>query len=433
MDLRQIFQSLIALHHRELPYRSFPRLVSLPIDREEIITVTGVRRCGKSSILGLAANALLESGIHKEQILMVNFDDERLYSIKADQLDEVLQAYREMFPQQMLQDVYMFFDEIQLVEGWEYFVMRVYKHYCKHIFITGSTSKMLSQEINSVLRGWPMEFRVQPLNFEEYMTFRGVSVDKYSEEGQTLRKTIFKEYCELGGFPKIALIAERSEQVGQLQNYFNAMLFRDLIEHYDIKSSANIVRYFLKRVMDNLTKPTSINGIYNDIKSQGYKLSKNTLYDWIEYACNVFLFYPVPRYTKSLIQETLLQPKYYLCDHGMRNAVLLPQSEDYGKSLENIVFQWLNGSLAADDRVFYYKGAGECDFVLQRGTEVAQLVQVCWSLSAENEAREVNGLLEAAQAAGCNNCMIVTFEQSKIIRKEDIEIKVVPAFQFLSN
>ncbi len=433
MDLRQIFQSLIALHHNELPYRLLPRQVTLPVDREEIVTVTGVRRCGKSSILGLAANALLEKGVRKEQILMVNFDDERFYLMKADQLDEVLQAYREMFPQQALQDVYMFFDEIQLIEGWEYFVMRVYKHYCKHIFITGSTSKMLSQEINSVLRGWPMEFRVQSLNFEEYMTFRGISADKYSEEGQTRRKTAFREYCDLGGFPKIALTAERSEQVGQLQNYFNTMLFRDLIEHYDIRSSANIVRYFLKRVMDNLTKPTSINGIYNDIKSQGYRLSKDTLYDWIEYACNVFLFYPVPRYTKSLIQEANLQPKYYLCDHGMRNAVLLPQSDDYGKSLENIVFQWLNASLSADDRLFYYKGTGECDFVLQRGSGVAQLIQVCWTISPENETREMNGLLEAARATGCKDCLIITFEQSKTIHKDDIDIQVVPAWQYLAR
>ena len=217
MELLQTFQSLIALNQAELPYQYYEREMMLPIDKEDIITVTGVRRCGKSSLLRLAANALLQNGVKKEQILMMNFDDERLSSLSSEQLDTILQAYRDMYPQQTLKDVYMFFDEIQLVTGWELFVMRVYKHYCKHIYITGSTSKMLSGEMASALRGWPLEYKEQPLTFSEYMTFRQMNCDTYSEDGQTKLRALFKEYCQVGGFPKVVLTPEKSEKTKILQ------------------------------------------------------------------------------------------------------------------------------------------------------------------------------------------------------------------------
>ena len=158
MSLRTTFQSVISLHQEELPYDLIDRNLSLPTDKSNIVTVTGVRRCGKSSLLKLAVNSLLKSGVEKERILYIGFDDERFSEMKVHDFDEILQAYREMFPHQSLKEVYMFFDEIQLIEGWDYFVLRVYKDYCKNIFITGSTAEMLSGEMSSALRGYPDEY-----------------------------------------------------------------------------------------------------------------------------------------------------------------------------------------------------------------------------------------------------------------------------------
>ena len=153
MQLRSIFQSVIALHQEELPLRLKDRKQHLPINKDCIVTVTGIRRCGKSSLLSLTVNRLLQSGVRPEQILYIGFDDERFVSMQTADFDDILQAYREMYPTQPLKDVYMFFDEIQLIEGWELFVLRVFKNYCKHIYITGSTAKMLSGEMASALRG----------------------------------------------------------------------------------------------------------------------------------------------------------------------------------------------------------------------------------------------------------------------------------------
>lgn len=347
MNLHSTFQSIISLHQEEIPLNLQDRNTQLPLDGNRIVTVTGIRRCGKSSLLGLTINRLLEKGIPRERILYVGFDDERFLSMGAEYFDELLQAYREMYPDIPLKDVYMFFDEIQLIKGWELFVLRVFKNYCKHIFVTGSTAKMLSAEMASALRGWPDEYREYPLSFEEYLAFKGIKTNRYSEEGRAKLTVAFRAFCEEGGFPEIVLQRSNTEKVKILQSYFNTMLFRDLLEHYHIGASPSVVRYFLKRVMNNLTKPTSVNNIYNDLKSQGLRVSKDSLYLWLDYACNIFMFRKVEKYDRSMVKQRSAPAKYYVADIALRNAVLLPESEDAGKALENIVYQNLERSLGA--------------------------------------------------------------------------------------
>lgn len=426
MELRSTFQSIISLHQRELPLDLQDRKMQLPLDGGRIVTVTGIRRCGKSSLLGLTINRLLEAGVPKERILYEGFDDERFLSMTPDNFDELLQAYREMYPTTSLQNVYMFFDEIQLVSGWELFVLRVYKNYCKHIFITGSTAKMLSEEIASALRGWPDEYREYPLSFEEYLSFKGIEADKYSEEGKAMMTFAFRDYCDEGGFPEVVRAQTKSEKVKILQSYFSTMLFRDMIEHYHIGASVSVVRYFLKRMMNNLTKPTSVNNIYNDLKSQGLKVAKDSLYLWLDYACNIFLFRKVQRYTKSMVKQSSSPAKYYMADIALRNAVLLPESEDAGKALENIVYLNLERSLGEEDQISYFYEQKECDFVVQRGERVSELVQVCWTLNEENMEREVGGLLAASTITNCKQCKIITFCQQQTIEREEIRIEVLP-------
>ena len=426
MDLKSTFQSIIALHQQEIPLDLQERTTQLPLDEGRIVTVTGIRRCGKSSLLGLTINRLLKNGVPRERILYVGFDDERFLSMSTDNFDELLQAYREMYPHIAIKDVYMFFDEIQLIKGWELFVMRVYKNYCKHIFITGSTAKMLSEEMTSALRGWPDEYREYPLSFSEYLRFKNIEANRYTEEGKAVLASAFRAYCEEGGFPEVVLTTAKSDKIKILQSYFNTMLFRDMMEHYNIGTPSSVVRYFLKRVMNNLTKPTSVNNIYNDLKSQGLKVSKDSLYLWLDYACNIFMLRKVEKYDKSMVKQRSASAKYYMADVALRNAVLLPESEDDGKALENIVYLNLERSLGEEDRVFYYNDSKECDFVVLRGEHVAELIQVCWALNEENVEREVGGLLAASAFTGCTNCSIVTFNQQKSLERDDLHIEVKP-------
>lgn len=429
MELRSTFQSIISLHQEVLPFALQERSTQLPLDGNRIVTVTGIRRCGKSSLLGLTINRLLQQGIPKERILYVGFDDERFLSMSPENFDELLQAYREMYPDTSLKDVYMFFDEIQLIEGWELFVLRVYKNYCKHIYITGSTAKMLSEEMASALRGWPDEYREYPLSFKEYLAFKGTKANPFSEAGKAKMAVSFRGYCEEGGFPEVVLEKSKMEKVKILQSYFNTMLFRDMVEHYHIGASPSVVRYFLKRVMNKLTKPTSVNNIYNDLKSQGLKVSKDSLYLWLDYACNIFMFCKVEKYDKSMVKQRSAPTKYYVADIALRNAVLLPESEDAGKALENIVYLNLERTLGEEDRVFYFYESKECDFVVKKGERVAELIQVCWTLNDDNVEREIGGLIAASSVTGCKQGKIITFSQRETFERDGIRIEVMPIWE----
>lgn len=415
----------------ELPFPVFARDLELPIDSGQMITVAGVRRCGKSSMLKIVANKLIGKGVEPSRILWINFDDERLYGMKAEELDEVLQAYREMYPDIPLSEVYMFFDEIQIVDKWELFVMRLYKSYCKNIYITGSNAEMLSSQIASALRGWPLEFEVFPLSFNEYLRFKGVSASRFEESGRARLVNVCREYLHASSFPEVVLMKEESLKIRKVQGYFNTMLFRDLMEHYELKSPEN-VRYFLKRLMTNISKPTSINGIYNDLKSQGKKVDKNRLYDLADMACQIFMFYRVNRWSPSLIKETAGQPKYYFIDNGMRNALILPTSDDDGKLLENAVFLHLRRHVDPYYKISYFQEGYECDFAVQHEEEILMLIQVCWTLTDPNtRSRELRGLKTASDMTGCRRCMIITFDEEDETIYEGINVKIYPAWKWL--
>lgn len=428
---KDVVKSLIAIKQSEIPFDVIGRDIALPINRKKIITIPGVRRCGKSTLMEIAINELVESGVSVERILWLGFDDERLKNMTSDELDDVIVSYMEMYPDIPIKEVYMFFDEIQLIKDWEYFVLRVYKSYCKNIFVCGSNATMLSTELSSALRGYPLEYETYPLSFNEYCRFKGIPTKGFLEQDKARLRTAFEAYNMESAFPEIVLTSSKSEQTKLLQGYFDTMLLKDLVEHYRI-SNIGVVRYFVKRIMANLTKPTSINAIYKDIKSQGLKVSKDDLYLWANYICDIFMFIRISRYDRSLVKEQKSLDKYYCIDNGLRGAVLIPQSNDNGKGLENIVLLQLNRIKQPSDKITYYQGDKECDFVHQRNESVILLIQVTWDMTDEStRAREISGILEASQVTGCDNLLIITKEEECMIEIEGKRIQVLPAWKWL--
>lgn len=433
MVRKELFKSLIALSQAELPFERIEREIELPVQPELIITVPGVRRAGKSSLLMLAVNKLLTSGIKRERILWVNFDDERLDGMSTEELDEVLQAYREMYPEIELKDVYMFFDEIQNIDGWDLFVLRVFKSYCRNVYVTGSNAKLLSSEISTALRGWTLDYEILPLSFREFCRFKGIDAHSHLESDKAKRYAAMEEYIHGGGFPKVVLSTDKSMKLRLLQGYFNTMLFRDLAERHAIKN-IEALRYFLKRVMQNLTKTTSINAIANDMRSNGVSVSKDDLYNWADWAVESYLFVRYPKYSRSLVKENQSLRKYYVIDTGMRQAVLMPQSEDKGKLLENIVALELFRRRGADRKMFYWQEGHECDFVVQHEDYVEELIQVTWDMADEDtRKREIEGIKEAAKGTKCDKLTIVTRERKETIEEDGFQIEVVGIEEWLSR
>lgn len=430
---KDIIKSLIEIKQSEIPFPVIAREVELPLDRNKIITIPGVRRCGKSTLMMIAINELFKKGVPKEHILWLGFDDERLKNMTSDELNDVIESYMEMFPDVPIRDVYMFFDEIQLIKDWEYFIIRVYKSYCKNIYVSGSNATMLSTELKSVLRGWPLEYETYPLSFLEYCEFKGIDTTSYLEQDKAKVKNACTEYIKGSAFPEVVLTKSKSEQLKLLQGYFNTMILRDMVEHYGI-SNTGVLRYFVKRILGNLSKPTSILAIYNDIKSQGLKVSKDDLYHWADCACAIFLLVRIPKYERSLIREQRSPYKFYCIDNGLRSAVLLPQSEDNGKLLENTVLLHLKRHLQASERIFYYQGKGECDFALQSYDRISELIQVTWDMSDDSTRnREINGIIDAAENTLCEKLTIITNNEEGEINVKGHLIRIVPIWKWLQT
>ena len=423
---KDIIKSLIAIKQNEIPFDVIDRDTKLPLGRKKIITVPGVRRCGKSTMMEIAINELVAGGVPARNILWLGFDDERLKNMDASELDEVVVSYMEMYPDVDFKDVHVFLDEIQLIKDWEYFVLRVYKSYCKNIYVCGSNATMLSKELCSALRGYPLEYETFPLSFSEYCRFTGVKTDSYLEQDMVRLRNAFLEYNSGSSFPEIVLTHTRSEQIKLLH-----MILKDLVEHYKI-SNIGVVRYFVKRIMSNLTKPTSINAIYKDIKSQGLKVTKDDLYLWADYVCDIFMFIRISRYERSLVKEQKSLDKYYCIDNGLRGAVIMPQSNDNGKNLENSVFMHLYRNRLPSEKISYYQGNCECDFVIQREEYVTELIQVTWDMTdAETREREIKGLIEASSATGCDNLKIITSDYEAVLEIENKKIDVIPAWKWM--
>ena len=431
-------KAFIELKQADIPFDVKNRAEALPLEGSDIITIPGVRRCGKSSRMEIAVNALLARGVARENILWIGLDDERFAQMKDSELDLILESYRELHPDTELKDVWMFFDELPLVEGWELFVLRVYKSYCKHIFICGSNAHTLSKEMKSELRGWPLEFETWPLSFVEYCAFRDVDLKSHLESRRAKARLAFDEFNRMGGMPAVVLTDSRSLKYKRLQGYFDTMLLKDFVEHFGVKSPL-VLRFFLKRVMAGIANPLSVNAIYGEVKAQGFRISKDELYVWLQNACDIYLFVRVPKFSRSVAKQASAQAKYYVVDNGLRNAVIPLQSDDDGKQLENTVFLELNRRRKGMETIAYYQDRGECDFVIAEDETVRRLVQVTWDMSGTDEQgrmtrkREIDGLVDAAEALGCDDLTIVTHDEETIVEERGHRIRVVPAWKWLAG
>ena len=430
MTIKETIKSLIALKQQEMPVAYYPREVELPIQAKKIITVVGVRRCGKSTLMELCIERLLKTGVSPHQIVWIGFDDERFDGMQTSDFNSIIEAYMEMFPDIPVKDAYFFFDEIQRITGWELFVMRLFKHYSKHIFISGSNADMLSEELNTALRGWPLEYKEYPLSFREYCQFKGILTDSYLEQDLAKLRIAFDAYVHEGGYPEVTLETSRAMKDKLLQGYFNAMIFRDMMERYNL-SNPERIKYLIKRLMAGMTKPASINAIYNDMRSQGRKVTKDDLYDIAEKTCSIFLMYKVTKFSPSFKKETSSLPKYYCVDNSLRQSVLLPGRDDDGILFENAVFLQLLRNLSDGEKICYYLGGKECDFVIQADTAVKELIQVCWDMKDKvTRERELDGIREAASLTGCQNMTIVTREQEEDVEDKAGTIHIVPAWKW---
>lgn len=425
MKKKQLLKQIIRDFHLSENFDVKPRTIQPPIDTKKIITLIGVRRCGKTSIFYHMINQLIEK-IEKTKILFLNFEDER-FELNSDELDLILQAYMELYPSYKLSECYFFFDEIQNIPNWEKFIRRMYDTISKNIFITGSNSKLLSSEIATSLRGRTLNFEIFPLSFKEYLSFKDIEVDFYSSKSLAFIKNAQESFLKNGSFPEI-LFLEEIYANKTLQEYFNVLLYKDLAERYNITNTVAL-KFFLKRIISSSTKQISINKIFNELKSSGIKIGKNTLYEFLEYVQNIYLALTLQKYDNSLINKELGEKKIYSIDIGLNNATEFRFSDDIGKSLENAVFLELKRK---EFDIYYYRTSkSECDFLVFDKNTISDVIQVTFDMSDENtKSREIKGLIEACKNFDLKSGTIITFDSEDELIENGIKIKIIPFYKW---
>src|SRR3989344_8834532 len=433
MTRKDIFQTIIVDNQQQALPPIWERDLAIPLNTGKIVTLSGVRRSGKTYHLLNAINKIKAHGVTAERIVYINFEDERLDLSSSKELDQLLQAYRELYPDISLEKCYFFFDEIQEVAGWEKFVARLYASITKHIFITGSNAKLLSREIATALRGRTITFEIFPLSFSEYVSIRTGSakrsLNQHTSAGKARLATLFKKFIRQGGFPElIEQNATLREKI--LQEYFNVMVLRDLVERYHISQTA-ILKYFCKRVIANSAGEFSVNKIYNELKSQGYQISKDTLYEYANHVENVYLARLVQRYSHSVVKSELAQKKCYVIDTGLGAALDYKLSQDSGRLLETTIALEL---LKHDKQFTYHRNCFECDFVIMNKGVAREVIQVAKDVSdPETMERELNGLLNACRNFKLKKGILLTSDWSEEIQRGTITITVMPAWQYCLN
>jgi hypothetical protein len=404
----------------------FRRAIEAPLDTGKIITLVGVRRSGKTSYLFNLIEELLSRGVPMAKILYINFEDERL-DLNTEELDLLLQAYQELYPDMDFEGCYLFFDEIQNIAGWDKFVRRVYDRGARNIFITGSNARFLSSEIATSLRGRTISYEVFPLSFSEYLSFKGITVDLHSSKSIALINHHLADYLRHGGFPEV-INYDDGLRNRVLQEYFNVMIYRDLLERYEIKNIPAL-KFFLKRLMSSATKQMSVNNIYNELKSSGFKIGKNQLYENLEACQNIYLALVLRKHTKSLVERELGERKIYAIDIGLLNALDYKFSDDTGKAMEQTVFLELR---RREKDIYFFKEKSECDFIVKNGVEITEAIQVTTTLSDEKtRKRELRGLLECCNTFGLKQGVIITAATAEELDIEGVTVKVTPLYRWL--
>ncbi len=432
MKGKKIFKQII----RDFHGLAFPRVVNreyaIPLDTGKIITLIGARRCGKTYLLYQLINRLTPD-IDKEKIIFVNFEDERL-DIQSDELDALLQAILELYPgYDNLSGHYFFFDEIQNIPGWEKFVRRLYDQHSKHIFVTGSNSKLLSSEIASALRGRSLSYTIYPLSFREYLRFKEVEPDPHATLGHARIRNALQHYLEQGGFPETALIDDSRIQRQVLQEYYQVMTFRDLIERYQI-SNIPALRFFLKRLAASNSKQVSVNRLYNELKSAGVTIGKTSLYEFMQAAEAIFFVGTLKKHSHKVSARELGERKAYLIDTGLYLAIHFQNLSDRGKLLEQMVY-WELRRRNPENALTYQRDKTECDFIVQnqdRDKPKTEVLQVCYELQDnDTRKREIKGVVDTCKTFKLDSGTIITWAEEEQIVQNDIKIQVIPVDQFL--
>ncbi|MCF7910497.1 ATP-binding protein [Candidatus Pacearchaeota archaeon] len=407
----------------ELP-ESFEREIKIPLEKpiNRSVSIIGPRRAGKTYLMFNLIKKLLDKGIDKEKILYINFEKAGLLPLDSNNLVSMKETFYELNPNLKQKQTWFFLDEIQNVSNWEIFV-RTCLDEGINVFISGSSSKMLSKDISTSMRGRTLTYTVFPFSFREYLLFKEIKLKKYfssSEKSKIIN--LFKKYLYDGGYPEQIIYNEEKEKI--LSNIYETTLFKDVIERENVRNIP-VIKQLIKALISS--KEFSVNKFYNYLKSLNLKVSKNSLYNYVGYLEDAFFVFLLKKFDLSYKKAEQSLPKVYFIDNGVLNVNGI---DDKGRLLENLVFLEL---MRRGKDVSYYQNVlhEEVDFVLKKGKKVGELIQVCYDFeNFTTKEREFKILVKASDEFNCDNLTLISMDKEGEESYKNKKIKFVPVWKW---
>lgn len=373
-------------------------LNKLPDITSHALIVSGVRRCGKSTLL----HQLLREK-HPDAFYL-NFEDTRLYDFEPSDFVRLDSLVKDMG------QTVLFFDEIQIVDRWETYVRQKLDEGCQ-IIITGSNASLLSRELGTKLTGRQITKELFPFSYTEFCAYRNIAPSADAT----------RDYMAAGGFPEY--VKSGLEEI--MHHLFEDILIRDIAVRYgvrDVRTLQRLALYLVSNVGRLITG--------NRLKTLFEAGSTSTMMDYLSYFEYTYLFHFVPKFSYSLRKQLINPRKVYAIDTGVVNANSGSFTDDFGAVFENLIFLHLRRNYK---EIYYFSEKSECDFVVSEKGTVRQVIQVCYDLNHDNIDRELKGLFEAIAHFGLKEGTLVTFNQADEFERDGMKARVVPAHQYLAD
>jgi len=413
--MKQLLKDIIIDQKSFLPskktiIRSFPEKY---LNNEEIIIISGVRRCGKSVLLQQIRDRL------PQKDYFFNFDDDRLGNFTVENFQQLYEVFIELYGEQN----YFYFDEIQNIAGWEHFAKRLYNS-GKKVFITGSNARMLSKELGTYLTGCYIAIELYPFSFSEFLDFREQQHLLGDISGTIARGEIqsaFNDYLKQGGFP----IYLKSEDGIVLKTLYDNILYKDVMVRNQIVNERE-VKELVYYTVSNIGKPLTYTSLAKVI---GVK-NPTTVKNYLEYIENTYLLFSLSKLDYSVKAQLRNPKKVYAIDNALVSRLGFHFSGEEGRLLENMIYIELR---RRGGEVFYHNsGSAECDFVVRDGFRVMQAIQVCYLLdSSDTREREIRGVQDAMDTYQLLEGTIVTNTHEEEVKCGDKIIHILPAWKWL--
>jgi hypothetical protein len=400
------------------------------IDLPHILSIVGVRRCGKSTLIRQIINHLIgEKKINPKNILFLNLEHPGFNRYKGEvaYLERIYEDYLKLATPEGL--VYCFLDEVHFFKEWQVFVKAHYERKKVKCIVTGSNSRLLSSEFITLLSGRTVPTEVYPFSFSEFLKARGAD---YSDPVLQVRhrhkiRNLMDDYLQFGGFPEIAFM-KHPETIRDIHAmYARSILYQDIAARFGIKKPVDLENlfYYLAANVSSLYTYNSLSKLTD--------ISDKTIKEYLSCFSDAYLLFTIDAFSYSVKQQIKSPKKVYAVDPGLAGSVSFRFSDDSGRHLENAVFLELK---RRGHELFYYRteNGHEVDFICRKGRKVTDLIQVAKELRDEKtKSRELRALFRAMDETGLKNGTIVTYEEEEEIKENSKTITIIPAYLFFSR